>query len=60
MCALTAAGVFDQDPNDGRVVLLEEHPTAANASAARQAVALCPSGALSFHHDDHSDAAHEE
>ncbi|MDO3647419.1 ferredoxin [Nocardia mangyaensis] len=45
MCALLAAAVFDQDANDGRVLLLapalpEDH------AAVREAVAVCPSGAL--------------
>lgn len=48
MCALTAPGVFDQDPEDGRVVLLNEHPGEREVEAAREAVELCPSGALSL------------
>lgn len=45
MCVLTAGAVFDQD-DDGIVVVLDETP--ADAEAARQAVANCPSGALSL------------
>lgn len=45
MCVLTAGTVFDQD-DDGIVVVLDEAP--ADADAARQAVANCPSGALSL------------
>jgi ferredoxin len=45
MCVLTAGAVFDQD-DDGIVVVLDETP--ADEDAARQAVANCPSGALSF------------
>ena len=45
MCVLTADAVFDQD-DDGIVVLLDERP--ADATAARDAVANCPSGALSL------------
>lgn len=48
MCALTAPEVFDQDADEGRVLLLSERPDAENAQAARQAVALCPAGALSI------------
>jgi ferredoxin len=44
MCVLTAGAVFDQD-DDGIVVVLDETP--AEEDAARQAVANCPSGALS-------------
>jgi len=52
MCALTAPDVFDQDSGDGRVVLLAEHLTDVDADAAREAVALCPSGALTLREDD--------
>jgi ferredoxin len=47
MCALTAPDVFDQDEDDGRVVVLVPEPGAAQEAAAREAVELCPSGALS-------------
>jgi ferredoxin len=49
-CAMTAPDVFDQDPKDGRVVVLGDLTTA-NADAVRQAVWRCPSGALSLHED---------
>jgi ferredoxin len=45
---MTAATVFDQDEEDGRVIVLAHHPSAEQAGAARKAVALCPSGALSL------------
>jgi len=48
ICALTAPEVFEQDPGDGRVVLLVDRPTGAALDAAREAVDLCPSGALSL------------
>ncbi|MCD0446042.1 (4Fe-4S)-binding protein [Glycomyces sp. A-F 0318] len=44
MCALTAPGVFDQDDEDGRVVVLNGEPVGGDAA---DAVDLCPSGALS-------------
>ncbi|WP_439366101.1 ferredoxin [Bradyrhizobium sp. DASA03005] len=48
MCALTAPHLFDQDKG-GRVLLLAESAiNGAELEAARQAVALCPSGALSL------------
>lgn len=47
MCALTAPEVFDQDTGDGRVLTLDDAPSGAAAEAARRAVRLCPSGALS-------------
>jgi ferredoxin len=45
MCVLTAPAVFDQD-DDGVVAPLVEEVGPDDADAARQAVALCPSGAL--------------
>ncbi|MCU1660864.1 MAG: ferredoxin [Pseudonocardiales bacterium] len=45
MCVLTAPAFFDQD-DDGIVQLLVEDVPPGDADAARQAVALCPSGAL--------------
>ena len=45
LCVLTAGAVFDQD-DDGIVVVLEERPS--DVAAAREAVANCPSGALSL------------
>jgi ferredoxin len=47
MCALTAPQVFDQSEDDGTVVLLQPVPPADQEEAARHAVTLCPSGALS-------------
>ncbi|WP_275460913.1 ferredoxin [Streptomyces noursei] len=44
-CVLTAPDLFDQD-DDGLVTVLD--PTAGpSAGAAREAAALCPSGAIS-------------
>ena len=45
MCVMTAAAVFDQD-DDGLVVLVTEDPEV--DEAVKQAVTLCPSGALSI------------
>jgi ferredoxin len=45
MCVMTAEAVFDQD-DDGIVVVLVEAPEGADEAAAREAVGLCPSGAL--------------
>ncbi|MGW6555166.1 ferredoxin, partial [Streptomyces sp. NPDC055051] len=35
MCAMTAPDVFDQDPDDGLVLLLEAEPAAGDRAAAR-------------------------
>lgn len=48
MCVLTAPELFDQDSETGTVVLLHQCPDAETEDAAREAVALCPSGALTL------------
>jgi ferredoxin len=45
MCVLTAPAVFDQT-DDGLVEVLVDAPGEADAAAVRDAVKLCPSGAL--------------
>jgi ferredoxin len=48
MCVLTAPDLFDQDEEDGRVMVLEPSPTDQGQQAlARQAAQLCPSRAIS-------------
>jgi ferredoxin len=46
MCALTAPEVFDQDAQDGRVLLLDAEPPPGQDAAAREAAGICPSGAI--------------
>jgi ferredoxin len=48
MCSLTAPGLFDQDRDEGLVVVLADRPDESQLAAAREAVALCPSQALSL------------
>ena len=43
MCALTAPDAFDQDTEDGRVVVLDK-----TSDAVREAVRVCPSGAITI------------
>ncbi len=45
MCALTAPEHFDQDDEDGRVVLLADEAEDCDGEVA-DAVRLCPAGAL--------------
>jgi ferredoxin len=47
-CVLTDPAVFDQDDEDGTVVLLREDVDGAELESARVAVQLCPSRALSL------------
>ncbi|SDG46991.1 Ferredoxin [Sinosporangium album] len=42
MCALTAPKLFDQDDEDGRVVLLIAEPPEELHAAARKAESFCP------------------
>jgi ferredoxin len=48
MCVRTAPGLFDQDDEDGRVVVLVTELRKDKVVAAREAVSLCPTGALSL------------
>ncbi|WP_331386635.1 ferredoxin [Saccharothrix sp. ST-888] len=45
-CAFTLPEVFDQDPSDGRVVLLQNRPHSGVLDLVREAADLCPSGAI--------------
>lgn len=45
-CVMTAPELFDQHDEDGVVIVLRPEPDPADEASARQAVALCPSGAL--------------
>ncbi len=49
-CVAHAPDVFDQDEDDGSVVLLDETPSGELAAAVREAVAACPAQAI---HVDH-------
>ena len=51
MCARTAPGLFDQDDQDGRVVVLVTDLGEHDVASAREAVSLCPTGALSLDAD---------
>jgi ferredoxin len=52
VCVMTAPDVFDQNAEDGRVMVLTEHVSGTAAAFARQAVDRCPSGALSIEDDE--------
>jgi len=45
-CVLTEPRLFDQDPDDGTVVVLDHEPPADLVEAAHEAARLCPSRAL--------------
>jgi ferredoxin len=46
MCALTAPEVFDQDPDEGLVMLLRAQPPREQRTAARMAAGVCPAAAI--------------
>lgn len=47
-CVLAAEQYFDQNDEDGTVVVLNAEPDEADRSKVEDAVATCPSGALSL------------
>lgn len=51
VCVMTAPKVFDQGDDDGLVRLLVDPVPHDQQAAARDAVELCPSGALSLEED---------
>lgn len=53
-CVLTAPDLFDSD-DDGLVTLLDAHPDGSRLGELREAVELCPSGALSLAEPDEND-----
>lgn len=52
MCALNAPDVFDQDEDEGLVVVLDAEPAAEHRYAVRDAVNLCPASAISMHEEE--------
>ncbi len=55
MCALTAPEVFDQDDEEGLVVLKHPVPAPGSLAAARMAAGLCPAGAIILHSPEPTD-----
>jgi ferredoxin len=47
-CVLTDPAMFDQDQDEGTVVVLVSQPESGQLDKARQAVRICPSQALSL------------
>jgi len=45
-CVAHAPDVFDQDEDDGSVILLASEPAEDRAAAVREAAAACPAGAI--------------
>ncbi|KEI43921.1 MULTISPECIES: ferredoxin [Pseudonocardiaceae] len=51
-CVLADPSLFDQNDEDGTVVLLSDEVADDHVEAAREAVRVCPSGALSLVDDE--------
>ncbi|MFD7666098.1 ferredoxin [Streptomyces sp. NPDC059788] len=56
MCVLTAPGVFEQDDEEGLVLLLQPAPAPEHRAAARMAVGLCPAAAIKLNSPQSSDS----
>lgn len=50
-CVLTEPAVFDQNDEDGTVVVLTEHVEGDQVSTVEEAVEMCPSQAISLVED---------
>ncbi|MEW1847712.1 ferredoxin [Nonomuraea angiospora] len=50
-CVLIAPDVFDQNEDDGIVILLEAKPAADRHAAVREAAAVCPAAAIQVDED---------
>ena len=48
MCALIAPELFDQDSDDGRVLLLDARPSSAHHTNAHEAARTCPAAAITL------------
>ncbi|MEU3693388.1 ferredoxin [Streptomyces narbonensis] len=57
MCALTAPRVFDQDEEEGLVVLLDARPPEEQRAAVRVAAGVCPASVITLTPDGSSPAS---
>lgn len=48
LCVMAAPDVFDQDPADGRVVVLVDAPDPDQMASVREAIGLCPTAVLAL------------
>jgi ferredoxin len=48
LCVMAAPDVFDQNPDDGRVIVLVEDPTPDQVAAVQEAIGLCPTAVLAL------------
>lgn len=50
-CVVASPDVFDQNDDDGIVVLLQEYPAEVFAESVREAVRVCPTETISIDED---------
>jgi ferredoxin len=50
-CVMKAPMVFDQQEEDGIVILLNDHPQAEDQAAARLAARVCPAEVIHIHEE---------
>ncbi|MEU0474524.1 ferredoxin [Streptomyces olivaceus] len=50
-CALHAPAVFDQNDEDGRVVVLDPAPSEQQYAQVREAASRCPAAVIALHED---------
>ena len=48
-CAMVAPQVFDQNDEDGTVIVLQPEPASEHADAVAEAVRLCPAQVIQLH-----------
>ena len=48
-CAMVVPQVFDQNDEDGTVIVLQTEPASEHADAVAEAVMLCPAQAIQLH-----------
>lgn len=51
-CVLAAEAVFDQDENDGVVILRNDHPGPDQHAAVRVAAEMCPASVITVTEDE--------
>lgn len=51
LCVLAAEDIFDQNDDDGRVLLLVDRPGDGRGAEVRDAATLCPADAITVHED---------
>ncbi len=51
LCVMAEDSVFDQDPDTGTVVVLDDDPAGPAREGVREAARICPALAITLHED---------